>query len=74
MPKYKYLSASGVSVFANAVRFGLTCMSKIDGVYTVSVGYVQTTGCLSASYGQRSAVQLVIFYVLLVAYSVVFQL
>ena len=32
LPKYKYLSASGVSVFANAVRFGLTCMSKIDGV------------------------------------------
>ena len=35
--KYKYLSASGVSVFANAVRFGLTCMSKIDGVGTLSV-------------------------------------
>ena len=37
IPKYKYLSASGVSVFANAVRFGLTCMSKIDGVGTLSV-------------------------------------
>ena len=34
VPKYKYLSASGVSVFANAIRFGLTCMSKIDGVGT----------------------------------------
>ena len=38
IPKYKYLSASGVSVFANAVKFGLTCMSKIDGVCTLSVG------------------------------------
>ena len=38
IPKYKYLSALGVSVFANAVRFGLTCMSKIDGVCTLSVG------------------------------------
>ena len=37
IPKYKYLSASGVSVFANAVRFGLTCMSKIDGVCTLPV-------------------------------------
>ena len=32
IPKYKYLSALGVRVFANAIRFGLTCMSKIDGV------------------------------------------
>ena len=38
IPKYKYLSASGVRVFANAVKFGLTCMSKIDGVCTLSVG------------------------------------
>ena len=37
IPKYKYLSASGVRVFANAVRFGLTFMSKIEGVCTVSV-------------------------------------
>ena len=37
IPKYKYLSVSGVSVFANAVRFGLTCMSKIDGVCTLPV-------------------------------------
>ena len=37
IPRYKYLSASGVRVFANAVRFGLTCMSKIDGVCTVPV-------------------------------------
>ena len=34
IPKYKYVSASGVRVFANAIRFGLTCMSKIDGVCT----------------------------------------
>ena len=42
IPKYKYLSALGVSVFVNAVRFGLTCMSKIDGVGTLSVA-----SCLS---------------------------
>ena len=37
IPKYKYLSASGVSVFANAGKFGLTCMSKIDGVCMLPV-------------------------------------
>ena len=37
IPKYKYLSTSGVSVFANAFRFGLTCMSKIDGVCMLPV-------------------------------------
>ena len=37
IPKYKYLSALGVRVFANAVRFGLTCMSKIDGVCMLPV-------------------------------------
>ena len=42
IPKYKYLRASGVSVFANAGKFGLTCMSKIDGVCTLPV-----TSCLS---------------------------
>ena len=42
IPKYKYLSASGVRVFANAVRFGLTCMSKIDGVCSLPVA-----SCLS---------------------------
>ena len=36
IPKYKYLSASGVRVFANAVRFGLTCTSQIDGVCMVN--------------------------------------
>ena len=49
IPKYKYLRASGVSVFANASKFGLTCMSKIDGVCTlpVSVCMVPVTSCLS---------------------------
>ena len=37
IPRYKYLRALGVRVFANAVKFGLTCMSKIDGVFTPSV-------------------------------------
>ena len=49
IPKYKYLRASGVSVFANACKFGLTCMSKIDGVCTlpVSVCMVPVTSCSS---------------------------
>ena len=37
IPKYKYLSALGVRVFANAIRFGLTFRSKIDGMCTLSV-------------------------------------
>ena len=49
IPKYKYLSASGVSVFANAFKFGITCMSRIDGVCTwpVSVCTVPVTSCPS---------------------------
>ena len=49
IPKYKYLSASGVSVFANAIRFGLTCMSKIDGVcmLPVNVCMVSVASCPS---------------------------
>ena len=52
IPKYKYLSASGVRVFANAVRFGLTCMSKIDGVCTLPV-----VSCLSFCFLRSKVVQ-----------------
>ena len=34
IPRYKYLSASGVSILANAARSGLTCTSNIDGMST----------------------------------------
>ena len=50
IPKYKYLSASGVRVFANAIRFGLTCMSKIDGVCTLSVASHQFFCFLQSKY------------------------
>ena len=58
MPRYKYLSALGVRVFANAVRFGLTCMSKIDGVCTgnwpsfcfLGSRVSRVTGCLTIGF------------------------
>ena len=53
MPRYKYLSASGVRVFAKAVRFGLTFMSKIDGVRTLLVA-----NCLSFCFLRSKACQL----------------
>ena len=37
IPKYKYLSALGVRVFANASRLGLTFTAKMDGICTWSV-------------------------------------
>ena len=85
IPKYKYLSALGVSVLVNTVRFGLTCMSKMDGVCMLSVG-VHTESVAShlsfcflrSKYYLCSTADLwsdrFTFYVLLVIYNVVFQL
>ena len=60
IPKYKYLRALGVSVFANAGKFGLTCMSKIDGVCTlpVSVRPVPVTSCPSFCFLHSKVIRL----------------